>query len=300
MSALVEELCATFGIQKCQTIVHHSQCNGQVERFHQTLFRMIGKLALDKKVHWEQHLSELLQAYNSMRSAVTGYSPHYLMFGRHPHLPVDFYFPMKDTHVRSRRIPAYVEEVRKCFKEAYTEAHLQTNSEAEQQKQYYDMATSTMQLMPGDVILMKLDAFQGKRKAKDRWSEVEYVVTRQVTSDMPAYEVKDDGRNVKVAHHSRLFLMAPTRNTATPLGGSKSVSYVGAAQSTLVELTPLCGGEMSESEVEGMLTQHPASRVPLGWVDGVLWPLPSVALRLMICELGSVDGASSLGNEDVH
>ena len=47
--ALVEELCATFGIQKCQTMAYHTQCNGQVEQFHQTLFRMIEKLTADKK-----------------------------------------------------------------------------------------------------------------------------------------------------------------------------------------------------------------------------------------------------------
>ena len=112
----------------------------------------------------------------------------------------------------------YVEEVRKCFKEAYTGAHLQTNSKADRQKWYYDRATSTVQLMLGDVILMKLNAFQGKRKAKDRWSEVEFVVTHQVANDVPAYEVRDDGRNVKVIHHNRLFLVAPTRDVTTPLG----------------------------------------------------------------------------------
>ena len=89
-SVLVEELCTMLGIKKCQTTAHHPQFNGQVKHFHQMLFRMIGKLASDKKAQWEQHLPELLQAYNSMRSAMTGYSPHYLMFGRHPHLPVDF------------------------------------------------------------------------------------------------------------------------------------------------------------------------------------------------------------------
>ena len=270
-SVLEEELCTTFSIQKCQTTAYHLQCNGQVKHFHQTLFRMIGKLASDKKVQWEQHLPELLQAYNSTRSAVTSYSPHYLMFGRHPHLPVDFYFPTKGTYVHSRHVHANVEEVRKSFKEAYTKAHLQTNSEAEWQKWYYDRATSTVQLMPGDIILMKLDAFQGKRKAKDRWSEVEYVVTCQVANDVPTYEVKDDGRNVKVAHHNRLFLVAPTGDAATPLWGSESISYVGTAWSALVELTPLeCGGEMSESEVEGVLTQYPTSHILLGWVNGIL------------------------------
>ena len=48
-SALVEELCSAFGIQKCQTTAYHVQCNGQVEHSHQTLFCMIGKLSRDKK-----------------------------------------------------------------------------------------------------------------------------------------------------------------------------------------------------------------------------------------------------------
>ena len=82
MSALVEELCAAFSILKCHTTAYHAQCNGQVEHFHQTLFHMIGKLVRDKKAQWEQHLPELLQAYNSTRSVVTSFSPHYLMFRR--------------------------------------------------------------------------------------------------------------------------------------------------------------------------------------------------------------------------
>ena len=297
---LVEELCTTFGIQKCQTTMYHPQCNGEVEHFHQTLFRMIGKLVSDKKMQWEQHLPELLQAYNSTRSAITGYS-HYLMFGRCPHLPADFYFPTKGAHVHSHRIPTYVEEVRKPFKEAYTKAHLQTNSEVEQQKWYYDRATSTVQLMPGDVVLMKLDAFQGKRKAKDRWSEVEYVVTHQFANDVPAYEVKDDGGNVKVTHCNRLFLVTPAGDATTPLGRSESIFYVGAARSASAELTPLeCGGEMSESEVERVLTWHPASHVLLGWVDGILRLLPRVAQRQTVCGLRSGDRTSSFSDEDVH
>ena len=88
-SALVEELCSAFGIQKCRTTAYHTQCNGQVEHFYQTLFRMIGKLFCNKKAQWEQHLPELLQANNCTLLAVTSYLLHYLMFGRHLHLPVD-------------------------------------------------------------------------------------------------------------------------------------------------------------------------------------------------------------------
>ena len=93
------------------------------------------------------------------------------------------------AHVHSRRVPAYVEEVRKCFKEADAEVHLQTNSKVDRQNWYYDRATNTMQLMPGDIVLMKLDVFQGKRKVKDQWTKAEYVVVHQVADDIPIYEI---------------------------------------------------------------------------------------------------------------
>ena len=93
---------------------------------------------------------------------VTGYSPHYLMFRRHPHLPIDYYFLMVSVFEHSRCMPAYVTEVRRWFKEANAEAHLQMNCEAQKQKWYYDKTMSTTQLVLGDVILMKNDAYQGK------------------------------------------------------------------------------------------------------------------------------------------
>ena len=94
-------------------------------------------------------------------------------------------------------MPAYVMEVRRCFKEAYAEAHLQMNCKAEKQKWYYDRTMSTMQLVLGDVVLMKNDAYQGKQKVKDWWSETEYVVVCQVTDGVPMYEVKDEAGNIK-------------------------------------------------------------------------------------------------------
>ena len=226
---------------------------------------MIGKLSHDKKAQWEQHLPELLQAYNSTRSAVTSYSLHYLMFGRHPRLPVDYYFPMVSAYERSHRMPVYVTEVRRCFKEAYTEAHLQTNCEAEKQKHYYDRATSTAQLVPGDVVLMKNDMFQGKWKVKDQWSETEYVVVRQVADGVPAYEVKDEAGNVKTIHHNWLFLVSAPKEAITPLGAGTSISEENVVQSTCAEHTSLeVENDSPEGFVDGADTLTPASRVSLG------------------------------------
>ena len=98
------------------------------------LFCMLGKLTKDKKAQWEKHLPEVLQAYNSTRLAVTSYSPHYLMFRRQLQLLIDSYFPTQGAFECSCHVPKYVDEIRCHFKEAYTEAHVQTNLEADWQK----------------------------------------------------------------------------------------------------------------------------------------------------------------------
>ena len=123
-------------------------------------------------------------------------------------------------------MPAYVMEVRRCFKEAYAEAHLQTNCEAKKQKHYYDRATSTTQLVPGNVVLMKNDAYQGKQKVKDWWSETEYVVVHQVTDGIPAYEVKDEAGNVK-DHTPQLAIPCGHPNRGHHALGSRCISFRG-------------------------------------------------------------------------
>ena len=159
-----------------------------------------------------------------------------------------------------------------------------------------------MQLVPGDVVLMKNDVYQGKRKVKDWWSETEYVVVCQVTDGIPAYEVKDEVGNIKTVHHNWLFLVAALKEAITPLGAGTSISEENVLWSTRVEHTLLeVENDSPERSVDGADTLSPSSRVPLGWVGGVLWPLPSVAPRLTMWRgIGAGDGAESPSDEEVH
>ena len=155
--------------------------------------------------------------------------------------------------------------------------------------------------MLGDVMLMKADVFQDKSKVKDWWSEVEYVVVHQVTDDVLMYEVSDDGGNLKVIHCNPFFLVATPQSDAMPLGGSKSLSEEGANWSVLAELTPLeWESEAPESEVDEAATLCLTSCVLLGWVDGILQSLPTVASRPTLKGLGAGDGMWSLSDEEVH
>ena len=79
-SSIIEELCKILGLKQLWTMPYHPQMNGLVERLHQTIMHMIGKLGEDKKADWPSHLAEIVHAYNATQSTVTGYGPHYLMF----------------------------------------------------------------------------------------------------------------------------------------------------------------------------------------------------------------------------
>ena len=80
MSNVIEEMCKILGIKMLQIMPYHLQTNGLVEKSTQTIMQMIGKLGEVKKADWPSHLAEIVYAYNATRSAVIGYSPHYLLF----------------------------------------------------------------------------------------------------------------------------------------------------------------------------------------------------------------------------
>ena len=193
-------------------------------------------------------------------------------------------------------------EVMRRFKEAYTEAHPQTNCKVKKQKHYYDRATNTVQLVPGDMVLMKNDAYQEKWKVKDQWSETEYVGVHQVADGIPAYEVKDEAGNFKTIHHNRLFLVATPIEAVMPLGVGSSISEKNVVRSTRAKHTSLgVENDSPEGSVDGADTLSPTSRVLRGLVGGVLQLLPLVAPRLTMWRgIGAGDGVGSPSNEEVH
>ena len=65
-----------------------------------------------------------------------------------------------------------------------------------------------MNLKPGDLVLVKADAWKGKRKIKDRWDEETWEVSQQITTDVPSYEVTNQQGWSQVLHQNRLLLIA--------------------------------------------------------------------------------------------
>ena len=117
-------------------MLYHPQTNGLVERLHQIIMCMIRKLGEDKKADWPSHLPEIVHTYNATQSAVTRYSPHYLMFGQWPRLQVDFVFPtigsneapMREASARS--VDMYMASIRERLRSTLQEVQAQSTAEA--------------------------------------------------------------------------------------------------------------------------------------------------------------------------
>ena len=48
-----------------------------------------------------------------------------------------------------------------------------------------------MNLKSGDLVLVKADAFKGKRKIRNRWEEETCKEVHEIATDIPSYKVMD-------------------------------------------------------------------------------------------------------------
>ena len=96
------------------------------------------------------------------------------------------------------------------FRAALWETQAQSMAEVQQQKQYYDWKIGAMDLKPGNLVLVKADAFKGKRKIKDRWEDETWEVVHQIMTDVPSYEVMDQCGQSWILHQNQLLIMLET------------------------------------------------------------------------------------------
>ena len=209
-SDLIKELCKIAGVKKLHTTPYHPQGNGQCERFNSTLCNMLGTLSEEEKSDWKSYLGCMTHAYNCTKHASTTYSPYFLMFGRHPRLPIDVEFGLPkhncgDNSSKSR----YVQKLRRRLNYAFKKASKYSDQQAQKYKSRYDKSIKGPQLQENDIVLVKVVAHKGRHKLQDKWEPEEYVVIEQPIAGTPVYKVQHvNGGNIRTLH----------RNLLVPLG----------------------------------------------------------------------------------
>ena len=97
-------------------------------------------------------------------------------------------------------VDKYVASVWDRLRSTLWEAQTQSMPEAHQQIGYYDRKIGAVNLKPGNLVLVKVDAFKGKRKIKDRWEEDTWEVVYQIATDIPSFKVKNQHGRSHVLH----------------------------------------------------------------------------------------------------
>ena len=172
----------------------------------------------------------------------------------------------------------YVTSVQDRLRTDLWEAQTQLTAKVCQQKWYYDQKIGAVNLKLGDLVLVKTDAFKGKRKIKDRWEEDTWEVVHQITTDIPSYKMMDQHRRSRILHWNWLLIAS---EVGVPLCIGIHHAWDRCTSSTPCKPTSI-GGEtrMMQQESSGSaVTQCPTSKTSLACIDGKLWLLLWMSAR---------------------
>ena len=209
-SEVVKSLCDLVHTAKSRTTAFHASGNGLVERFNSTLITMVRALPESQRHRWRMWLSSLLYIYNSTVQDTTGYSPFFLMFGRHPRLPMDVLLGLDDVENQQYLDHSeYIRALKKTLQTAY-DCAVERTSERHDRDAKRLRSAKPHQLKPGDTVLVRALGAKAQSKISTPWEPYPYVVESQPDSSIPVYKVRPERGNgaSRILHRDKLLPIA--------------------------------------------------------------------------------------------
>ena len=129
---------------------------------------MLGTLHASEKRDCRKHVKPLTHAYNSTVNETTGYSPYYLLFGRHARLPVDIAFDIYPESRSKQTATQYITDLRARLKNAFEVANANAGSSSQKNRRNYDHNARAARLEVGDRVLVRKLHILGKQLISGR------------------------------------------------------------------------------------------------------------------------------------
>jgi len=200
-----------LGIKKSRTTPYHPMCNGMVERLNSTILQMLRTLPEIMKSRWKDSLDKLMYAYNCTKHAVTGFSPYFLLFGRHPRLPIDAILDQCKSKPSTtyKTTSEYADTWKMRMKEAFEIAKSKTAKRRSSDKKQKDFKATLRPLQEGDRVLVRnLTERGGTGKMRSFWEQKVYKITKKKNLEGLVYAVVEEnnpaGRE-RVLHRNNIL-----------------------------------------------------------------------------------------------
>ncbi len=176
-SLLIRQLCDLYGVKKSRTTPYHPAGNYQCERFNRTLHNLLRTLPASRKRDWVACLPQVIFCYNTTLHQTTGESPHLLMLGQEPRLPVDFLLGRVQEPVAGS-MHDWVREHQTRLQVTFNGTRERLQAAANKRKANYDQHVRGVPLIEGQLVFLCHCGHKGRHKIQDIWSPVVYQVVR--------------------------------------------------------------------------------------------------------------------------
>ncbi len=136
MNKVIQNLSEKFRIKHRLFTPYHSQTNGLVERFNQTLYEKLAKMA-EETTMWDEFIDPALMAYRTTKHATIEVTPFLLVYGREVVLLIDepYDLRMRDRMMQIvEEVPHIREEARRMIQ--HSQQHMIEN-DPKKEKLFY-------------------------------------------------------------------------------------------------------------------------------------------------------------------
>ena len=190
MSRVLTMLYKWLNVKRIRTSVYHPQTDGLVERFNQTLKKMLKKLVDVDGREWHQLIPYVLFAIREVPQASTGFSPFELLYGRQPRglldLAKEAWENQPTTH---RSVLEHVEQLQARAGKIWPLVREHMQQAQREQSRTYNRGAALREFQVGEKVLVLVPTSECKFLAK--W-QGPYEIVEKVSP--VNYKVRQPGR----------------------------------------------------------------------------------------------------------